>query len=184
MTLGANAFCGAATVRRTADCRGAAFLAGVAVLVTFFFAGANGRLDNAFLATLEVFALRTGAFADVARLAFGRTDFAFTARPLTEDLAAARRAGVRVVERLNPFVMGLLMCGEASKLKDIDVASRNLENEGEFPIALLVSNAKRGVAGIFSRLVSPNRLWPTKKNTLGHVGYGRVQMARHSEPLR
>ena len=87
-------------------------------MVTFFFTGADGRLDNAFLVTFEVFALRTGAFADVARLAFGRTEFAFTARPLTEDLAAARRAGVRVVERLTPFVMGLLIYGEAFKLKD------------------------------------------------------------------
>lgn len=53
---------------------------------------------------------------DVAALAFGRAGFgfAFNARPLTDDLAAGRLAGVRDVERLNPFVMGLLIYGKLS----------------------------------------------------------------------
>jgi hypothetical protein len=150
LTLGASAFCGAATVRLAGDWRSAGFLEGVAILVTFFFAGADGRFDSAFLVTFEVFALRTGAFADAARLAFGRTDFAFTARPLTDDLAAARRAGVRVVERLIPFVMGLLIYGEAFKVKDMVMASKYLENEAEFNIALLVNQRKKGSCGHLS----------------------------------
>ena len=80
-------------------------------MVTFFLAEAKRLFVAAFLlVTFEAFdALRTGALVDIARFAFGRTDFAFTARPLTDDLAAGRRAGVRDVDRLRPFVMGLLM---------------------------------------------------------------------------
>ena len=80
-------------------------------MVTFFLAGAKRLFVATFLlVAFELFdALRTGALAEMARFAFGRTDFAFTARPLTDDLAAGRRAGVRDVDRLKPFVMGLLM---------------------------------------------------------------------------
>ncbi len=58
-------------------------------------------------------------------LAFGLAGFAFNVRPLTDDLVAGRRAAVRDVERLNPFVMGLLMCGEAFNLKDAYSPSRH-----------------------------------------------------------
>jgi len=46
--------------------------------------------------------------------AFGRAGLAFNVRPLTDDLVAGRRAVVDDVERLNPFVMGLLMCAKLS----------------------------------------------------------------------
>jgi len=71
--------------------------------------------------TVVFCALRTGAFADA--FAFGLAGFAFNVRPLTDDFVADRRAGVRDVERLSPFVMGLLMCGEAFNLKDANLSS-------------------------------------------------------------
>ena len=71
--------------------------------------------------------MRTGGLAEA--FAFGRAGLAFNVRPLTDVLVAGRRAGVRDDdERLNPFVMGLLMCGEASNLKDDNVSSKYLEN--------------------------------------------------------
>jgi hypothetical protein len=88
-------------------------------LTAFFFAGADVRLLETFFAAVrgDAFcALRTGGFDDV--FAFVRAGLTFKVRPLTDDLVAGRRAGVRDVERLSPFVMGLLMCGEAFNLKD------------------------------------------------------------------
>ena len=82
-------------------------------LATFFFI-AGVRFANAFfgallLDTVDLEVLRPAVFGVVALFAFGRTEFAFTARPLTDDFAGDRRTGVRDVERLNPFVMGLLI---------------------------------------------------------------------------
>jgi hypothetical protein len=103
-----------------------AFFTGFSALATFFFAGVEAFRVESFLAAVRgaVFcALRTGGFADA--FAFGLAGFAFNVRPLTDDLVAGRRAGVRDVERLNPFVMGLLMCGEAFNLKDVNLSSRH-----------------------------------------------------------
>ncbi|MDQ3472165.1 MAG: hypothetical protein M3447_00360 [Acidobacteriota bacterium] len=107
-------------------CRLTAFFTGFSAFATFFFAGVEAFLVESFLAALRgaVFcAFRTGGFEDV--FAFGLAGLAFNVRPLTDDLVAGRRAGVREVERLNPFVMGLLMCGEAFKLKDANLSSRH-----------------------------------------------------------
>ncbi len=100
----------------------ATFRAGLAALVGFFFVGGAFLVESFFAPDrgAAFCALRTGGFD--AALAFGRAGFTFNVRPLTDDLVAGRRAAVREVERLNPFVMGLLMCGEAFNLKD-DLAS-------------------------------------------------------------
>src|SRR5688500_15699179 len=64
--------------------------------------------DEAFdAAALE--RLRLAGFEAVALFALGRTDFAFIVRPLTDDFGADRRAAVRDVDRLKPFVTGLLI---------------------------------------------------------------------------
>jgi hypothetical protein len=111
LTLETKAFFGATTAGfRAGACRLAAFFAGFSALATFFFAGAEAFLFESFFAAARgaVFcALRTGGLADA--FAFGLAGFAFNERPLTDDLVAGRRAGVRDVERLNPFVMGLLI---------------------------------------------------------------------------
>jgi len=99
------------TAFRAIGCRAAAFFAGLATLVTFFLAGVGALLVESFFAVprgAAFCALRTGGLE--AALVFGRAGFAFNARPLTDDLVAVRRAGERDVERLSPFVMGLLMC--------------------------------------------------------------------------
>ena len=144
-----------------------AFLAGLAVFAAFFFAEVVCLDDGFFAGVRDVIlsALRTGDF-EVALFDFGRAGFALSARPLTDDLVAGRRAGVRDVERLNPFVMGLLIYGEAFKLKDSVSPSKTLENEGKFNTAPLVNQRKKGSCGIFQPL-SANRTnrWPTKKNT-------------------
>ena len=120
MTLETKTFFGVTTgALRAAACRGAALRAGFSALTAFFFAGADVRLLGSFFAAVrgDAFcALRTGSFDDV--FAFVRAGLAFKVRPLTDDLVADRRVGVRDVERLSPFVMGLLMCGEAFNLKD------------------------------------------------------------------
>ncbi|MEP6635750.1 MAG: hypothetical protein ABJB97_03425 [Acidobacteriota bacterium] len=72
------------------------------------------RFVTAFLATvlLDTVALagfRVVGFDAAALFALGRSVFPLTARPLTDDFAVDRRTGVRDVERLNPFVMGLLI---------------------------------------------------------------------------
>ena len=122
MTLETKAFFGVATAGFLESGRLATFLAGLAALVAFFFAGVAFLVESFFAPDrgAAFCALRTGGLD--AALAFGRAGFAFNARPLTDDLVAGRRAAVREVERLNPFVMGLLMCGEAFNLKD-DLAS-------------------------------------------------------------
>lgn len=116
MTLGTSAFFGVSTTAlRDGACRVAAFFAGFNALATFFLAGVAVRFVEIFFAVArgEAFcALRTGGFEEA--FAFGRAGLAFNVRPLTDDLVAARRAGVDDVERLNPFVMGLLMCGKLS----------------------------------------------------------------------
>ena len=127
MTLGTKPFFGVATAGfRAGACRVTAFFTAFSALATFFFAGVEVFLAESFFAAVrgEVFcALRTGGFADA--FGFGPAGFAFNVRPLTDDLVAARRAGVRDVERLSPFVMGLLMCGEAFNLKDAYPSSRH-----------------------------------------------------------
>ena len=107
-------------------CRATAFFTGFNALATFFFAAvAVFRVESFFAAVRgAVFcAFRTGGFAGA--FAFGLAGLAFNVRPLTDDLVAGRRAGERDVERLNPFVMGLLMCGEASNLEDANLSSRH-----------------------------------------------------------
>ena len=114
---------------RVAGCREAAFLTGFATFATRFFAGAKVFFVESFLGVdrAKAFcALRTGGLAEA--FAFGRAGLAFNVRPLTDGLVAGRRVCVRDDERLNPFVMGLLMCGEASSLKDDNLSSRYLEN--------------------------------------------------------
>lgn len=104
---------------------------GGAVFWAFFLTG-TGRFANAFLGvSFEVAfaALRTAPLAAVARFALALTGLALSARPLTDDLAADLRAGVRVVERLNPFVMGLLIWYGAFNLKDCSRPPNDLENE-------------------------------------------------------
>lgn len=91
--------------------RAATFFTGLA---TFFLVKAGVRFATAFfgallLDTVDLEVLRLAVFSVVALFAFGRTEFAFTARPLTDDFVGDRRTGVRDVERLNPFVMGLLI---------------------------------------------------------------------------
>jgi hypothetical protein len=46
--------------------------------------------------------------------------------------------------------MGLLIYGEAFKVKDMVMASKYLENEAEFNIALLVNQRKKGSCGHLS----------------------------------
>ena len=115
MTLETKPFFGVATAGFLAGaCRVTAFFTGFSALATFFLAGVEVFLLKSFFAAVrgEAFcALRTGGFADA--FALGLAGFAFNVRPLTDDLVAGRRAGVRDVERLSPFVMGLLICGEA-----------------------------------------------------------------------
>lgn len=108
-----------AAALRVTGCLLAAFLTGLAAFATRFFAGATDFFGVSFFAVARaaVFcALRTGGLAE--DFAFGRAGLAFNVRPLTDGLVAGRRADVRDDERLNPFVMGLLMCGEAFSLKD------------------------------------------------------------------
>jgi hypothetical protein len=129
LTLGTRFFFEVVAALRATGCRDAAFLTGLAALATRFFAGAKVFFVESFLgvARAKAFcALRTGGLAEA--FAFGRAGLAFNARPLTDGLVAGRRAGVRDDERLNPFVMGLLMCGEASNLKDDNVSPKYLEN--------------------------------------------------------
>jgi hypothetical protein len=118
LTLGTTLFLATATAAlRAAGWRVAAFLSGFAALVTFFFAGVVGFFVESFFAAAlgaAFCALRTGGLD--AALLFGRAGLAFNVRPLTDDFVDARRAGVRDVERLSAFVMGLLMCGEAFSL--------------------------------------------------------------------
>ena len=114
---------------RAIGCRDDAFLTGLAAFGSRFFADAKGFFVASFLGVVraEVFsALRTGGLADA--FAFGRAGLAFKVRPLTDGLVAGRRAGVRDDERLNPFVMGLLMCGEAFNLKDYKLSFKYLQN--------------------------------------------------------
>lgn len=84
-----------------------------------FFAGLDviaARLGTGFFATLllervdlvDLEGFRATDLAALALFALGRTDFVFNARPLTDDLAEDFRAGVRDVDRLKLFVMGLL----------------------------------------------------------------------------
>lgn len=104
-------------------------MTGLAAFPTRFFAEAKGFFVATFfgVARAEVFcALRTGGLAEA--FAFGRAGLAFNVRPLTDGLVAGRRTGVRDDERLNPFVMGLLICGEAFSLKEDNVSFRSLEN--------------------------------------------------------
>ncbi len=98
---------------RTAD-RGVILLAVFGV----FFCEAVLRFTKGFLAwlldeDLEVGleSLRLAVFEAAALFALGRTGFVFIARPLTEDFGADRRVGVRDVDRLMPFVTGLLIRG-------------------------------------------------------------------------
>lgn len=132
MTLGTRAFFGVAlTALRGGACRVAAFFAGFNALATFFLAGVAILLVESFFAVArgEAFcALRTGGFAEA--FAFGRAGLAFNVRPLIDDLVAGRRAGVREVERLSPFVMGLLICGEAFNLKDAILSSKYRSERG------------------------------------------------------
>ena len=132
MTLGTKAFFGVGTTAfRTGAVRVAAFFVGFNAFATFFFAGAEVFRVESFFATARgaaFNALRTGGFADA--LALGLAGFAFKVRPLTDDLVAGRRAGVRDVERLNPFVMGLLICGEGFNLKDANLPSGHPRERG------------------------------------------------------
>ncbi len=91
--------------------RAVTFFAGFA---TFFLFEIGVRFAKTFFGALrldadDLEAFRLAVFNVVALFAFGRTDFTLTARPLTDDFAGERRTGVRDVERLSPFVMGLLI---------------------------------------------------------------------------
>jgi hypothetical protein len=114
LTLETKTFFGVAIAGFRETGRLPTFFAGLAAFVAFFFAGAAFLVESFFAADrgAAFCALRTGGFT--AALAFGRAGLAFNVRPLTDDLVAGRRAAVREVERLNPFVMGLLMCGGLS----------------------------------------------------------------------
>lgn len=87
-------------------------------LGVFFCAAADVRLAKGFFpkgffarvfAAADLEAFRAAGLVAVARCAFGRADLAFTLRPLTEDFGADRRDVVRDVDRLKPFVTGLLI---------------------------------------------------------------------------
>ena len=116
MTLETSAFFGVTTTAlRDGACRVVTFFTAFNALATFFLAGVAILLVESFFAVArgEAFcALRTGGFDEA--FAFGRAGLAFNVRPLTDDLVAGRRAVVDDVERLNPFVMGLLMCAKLS----------------------------------------------------------------------
>ncbi len=80
----------------------------------FFLGEVAGRFAKDLFAalpldTVVLDAFRVKDFDAAALFAFGRTGFAFTERPLTDDFAEDRRTGVRDVVRRNPFVMGLLI---------------------------------------------------------------------------
>ena len=106
------------------------------------------RLATGFLATLplervdlEGFRLRD--LAAVALFAFGRTDFVLDARPLTDDLGEDFRAGVRDVDRLKLFVMGLL-----TRRSDKErLPLRRPKIDSEFNTASLVNQRSKGSCG-------------------------------------
>ena len=145
---------------------------GDALFWGFFLAG-SGRFATAFLLTAfdaDFATFRTGPLAEVARFALARRGLALSARPLTDDLAADRRVGVRAVERLTPFVMGLLICGEAFNLKGCVRPSNNLKNEREFNTASLVNQRKKGSCGDIQHQPS-SRMRPSgqpRKTLVGH----------------
>lgn len=112
MTLGAKTFfCLVTLDLALTGWRAPAFFVTFAV---FFFGGVAGRFAKDLFAampleTVDLETLRLGDFDAAALFAFGRTGFAFTERPLTDDFSVDRRTGVRDVVRRNPFVMGLLI---------------------------------------------------------------------------
>ena len=103
----------AAALRATGFGAGFAFLA--------FTAGLD--LAAVFLAARAFTGLRAGGLAAVARLALGLDgDFALTAR---FALFAAGLAFERDVDRLNPFVRLLLMCGSQKAAHPVASSHRN-----------------------------------------------------------
>ncbi len=88
-----------------AEIVGRAFFGGLDVVAARFGMGFFAAL---LLERVDLEGFRTTDLAALALFALGRTDFVFSARPLTDDLAESFRAGVRDVDRLKLFVMGLL----------------------------------------------------------------------------
>ncbi len=58
---------------------------------------------------VDLVSLRTADLEAVALFALGRIAFVFKVRPFTDDFAAGRRVAVREIDRLKPFVTGLLI---------------------------------------------------------------------------
>jgi len=92
----ASFFCGVGVALRVAD-----------LGVAFLLLSVDFRVAVAFLDALGFASLRAGAFAALARLAFGRADFVLITR--FAALAEARLADGREVDRRKPFVRLLLM---------------------------------------------------------------------------
>jgi hypothetical protein len=93
---------------------------------------------------LDAFAgLRTVDFAAGALFAFGRADFVFTARLLTDAFGERREAG-RAVDRRRPFVTELLMSVQNERFASTLESHKNLR---EISIGLTLNQRRKGSCG-------------------------------------
>jgi hypothetical protein len=89
--------------------------------------------------------LRFAGFEAAALFALGRLDFFCIERPLTALFGDDGRVGVRDLDRLIPFVTGLLI--RSSDLKGQVVSLKGRRNGRELNIASLVNQRKKGSCG-------------------------------------